>query len=68
MPSNRSVAEYLRTIIKVKRQMAENMIKEIQESGSYSKSTLDKLQARIETYNEFLQELDECERLTDDKG
>jgi len=62
------VAEYLRTIIKVKRQMAENMIKEIQESGSYSKSTLDKLQARIETYNEFLQELDECERLTDDKG
>jgi len=68
VPSNRSVAEYLRTIIKVKRQMAENMIKEIQESGSYSKSTLDKLQARIETYNEFLQELDECERLTDDKG
>lgn len=68
MPSNRSVTEYLRTIIKVKRNMAENMIKEIQESGSYSKSTLDKLQARVEAYTEFLSEIDECERLTDDKG
>ena len=68
MPSNKDVTEYLRTIIKVKRNLAEAMTKELQQSGSYSKSTLDKLQARIEAYNEFLNEMDECERLTDDKG
>jgi hypothetical protein len=63
MPNNRSVAEYLRTIIKVKRQLVENMLLEIQQTG-YSKSTKDRLESRIETYNELLSELDECERLT----
>lgn len=65
MESNKRITEYLRTIIKVKRSLAEKALKDIPEDGSYSKTTMDKLKARIDVYNEFLSELDECERLTE---
>lgn len=55
--------DYLRTILNVKRNLLEAVKKDITTSGSYSKSSLDTIEAKIEAYNEMIKELGDLEEL-----